>query len=103
MSEYYRLEVSASTDSNPGPADKKLLNDFDDWYTDYNIENITLVRMVAKNKKNNGVPTNQNNCTTANPSSATPTTLDPRLDPRIKTEPEEAAKDQKMNSGGRLE
>lgn len=47
LSCYYKVKVKASTDHEA----KRLVDDYDDWYADFNLEELMRERMSQKEKK----------------------------------------------------
>ena len=47
LSCYYKIKVKASTDNDA----KQIIDDYDDWYADYNVEELMRERMSQKEKK----------------------------------------------------
>lgn len=47
LSCYYKIKVKASTDNDA----KGIIDDYDDWYADYNVEELMRERMSQKEKK----------------------------------------------------
>lgn len=47
LSCYYKIKVKASNDDEA----KRIIDDYDDWYADYNVEVLMSERMSQKEKK----------------------------------------------------
>lgn len=47
LSHYFKLKVKATTD----PASQKIIDDYDEWYEDYNLDEMMRDRMNQKDRK----------------------------------------------------
>lgn len=50
LSYYYKMKVKASTD----PASKIVVDEYDEWYDEWRVEDLMMERMNQKERKKNG-------------------------------------------------
>ncbi|KAK4500380.1 hypothetical protein PRZ48_008569 [Zasmidium cellare] len=68
LSCYYKIKVKASTDNDA----KQIIDDYDDWYADYNVEELMRERMSQKEKKRGPGSNNATRRGTNGPARGTP-------------------------------
>lgn len=50
LSHYYKMKVKASSDE----ASKRIVDDYDEWYEIWNVQDLMMERMSQKEKKKSG-------------------------------------------------